>query len=61
MKSSVTAVILAAGKSSRLGFERPKVLQEVAGRVMLFYVLELGLQVAQRNILVVSPRYASGT
>jgi bifunctional UDP-N-acetylglucosamine pyrophosphorylase/glucosamine-1-phosphate N-acetyltransferase len=38
--SRITAVILAAGKGTRLKSERPKVLHEVCGRPMLAYVLD---------------------
>jgi len=37
---SATAVILAAGKSTRMKSRRPKVLHEVCGRPLLHYVLE---------------------
>src|SRR3954465_8702298 len=36
---SPTAIILAAGKSTRMKSRRPKVLHEVCGRPMLDYVL----------------------
>ena len=38
-----TAVILAAGKGTRMKSERPKVLHEVAGRAMLDHALDVGL------------------
>ena len=54
MSSSTTAIVLAAGKGTRLKSDRPKVLQEVAGQAMLAYVLETGFCVAGRGILVLS-------
>ena len=35
----VTAIILAAGKGTRLKSKRPKVLHEVGGRALLLYVI----------------------
>jgi bifunctional UDP-N-acetylglucosamine pyrophosphorylase/glucosamine-1-phosphate N-acetyltransferase len=39
-KPRIGAVILAAGKGTRLKTERPKVLHEICGRPMLHYVLD---------------------
>ena len=38
--SAVTAVVLAAGKGTRMQSDLPKVLHEVAGKPMLFHVVE---------------------
>ena len=37
---SAAAIIMAAGKSTRMKSRRPKVLHEVCGRPMLHYVLQ---------------------
>jgi bifunctional UDP-N-acetylglucosamine pyrophosphorylase/glucosamine-1-phosphate N-acetyltransferase len=50
-----TAVIAAAGKGSRLGFDKPKVLYPVAGRSILAWLLDLILPCCQTVVLVVSP------
>lgn len=47
------AVILAAGVSSRMNTELPKVLHEVCGRPMLAYVLDACREVGVRKIYVV--------
>lgn len=47
------AVILAAGVSSRMNTELPKVLHEVCGRPMLGYVLDACREVGVRKIYVV--------
>jgi len=51
--SAVAAVILAAGKGTRMRSERPKVLYEVAGRPMVGHVLEAALGLAPRVVAVV--------
>jgi bifunctional UDP-N-acetylglucosamine pyrophosphorylase/glucosamine-1-phosphate N-acetyltransferase len=48
-----TAIILAAGISSRMHTELPKVLHEVCGRPMLAYVLDACRQVGIEKIYVV--------
>jgi bifunctional UDP-N-acetylglucosamine pyrophosphorylase/glucosamine-1-phosphate N-acetyltransferase len=50
---SLTAIILAAGKSTRMKSKRPKVLHEVAGRPMLHYVLQACYQAGCSRVLVV--------
>ena len=52
--SAVAAVVLAAGKGTRMRSERPKVLYEVAGRPMVGHVLEaaLGLQPSAVAVVV---------
>ena len=47
------AIILAAGVSSRMNTELPKVLHEVCGRPMLGYVLDACREVGVRKIYVV--------
>jgi bifunctional UDP-N-acetylglucosamine pyrophosphorylase / glucosamine-1-phosphate N-acetyltransferase len=49
----VTAIILAAGKSKRMGTPVPKVLLPVAGRPLLSYVLESARTAGVTRILVV--------
>lgn len=53
MKARLTAVILAAGKGTRMCSERPKVLYELCGRPMLLYVLEAVRSVKPDRIVVV--------
>ena len=49
----LTAIILAAGKSTRMITDRPKVLHEVCGRPMLAYVLDACRQAGVKRLLVV--------
>lgn len=53
MAGGLAAVILAAGKSTRMVTDLPKVLHEVCGRPMLAYVLEACRKVGAQKILVV--------
>ncbi len=53
MAGGLAAVILAAGKSTRMVTDLPKVLHEVCGRPMLAYVLEACRKVGVEKILVV--------
>jgi len=54
---SITAIILAAGKGTRMKSDRPKVLHEVCGQPMLAHVLDACRQAgAQRVIVVVGHR-----
>src|SRR5688572_30861175 len=50
---SLTAIILAAGKSTRMKSKRPKVLHEVCGRPMLHYVLKACYEAGVTRALVV--------
>jgi len=52
-KPRIGAVILAAGKGTRLQSERPKVLHEVCGRPMLAYVIEACRAAGVADCLVV--------
>jgi bifunctional UDP-N-acetylglucosamine pyrophosphorylase/glucosamine-1-phosphate N-acetyltransferase len=53
MAGGVAAVILAAGKSTRMVTDLPKVLHEVCGRPMLAYVLEACRRIGVEKLLVV--------
>lgn len=53
MAGGLAAVILAAGKSTRMVTDLPKVLHEVCGRPMLAYVLEACRNVGVQKIAVV--------
>jgi bifunctional UDP-N-acetylglucosamine pyrophosphorylase / glucosamine-1-phosphate N-acetyltransferase len=50
-----TAVVPAAGRGSRLGFDRPKILFPVAGRPVLAWLLDALLPVARSVVFVLSP------
>ena len=50
---SLTAVILAAGKSTRMKSRRPKALHEICGRPMLAYVLRACYDAGCSRVLVV--------
>ncbi len=52
--SRVRAILLAAGKGTRMKSERPKVLHEVCGRPMLWYVLRALQGAGIEDILVVT-------
>jgi bifunctional UDP-N-acetylglucosamine pyrophosphorylase / glucosamine-1-phosphate N-acetyltransferase len=49
----IAAVILAAGKSTRMKSDTPKVLHEVCGRPMIEYVLEAARQAGATRLIVV--------
>jgi bifunctional UDP-N-acetylglucosamine pyrophosphorylase/glucosamine-1-phosphate N-acetyltransferase len=53
--SSWTAVVPAAGRGSRLGFGRPKILYPVAGRPVLHWLLDVLTPGCGRLVFVVSP------
>jgi bifunctional UDP-N-acetylglucosamine pyrophosphorylase/glucosamine-1-phosphate N-acetyltransferase len=53
MAGGLAAVILAAGKSTRMVTDLPKVLHEVCGRPMLAYVVEACRKVGVQKILIV--------
>jgi bifunctional N-acetylglucosamine-1-phosphate-uridyltransferase/glucosamine-1-phosphate-acetyltransferase GlmU-like protein len=50
-----TAIVAAAGKGSRLGFNRPKILFPVAGRSILEWLLDFLLPACQTVVFVLSP------
>ena len=49
----VAAVILAAGKGTRMGSDRAKVLHELAGRALVLHVLDTCRAVGLRDLVVV--------
>jgi UTP-glucose-1-phosphate uridylyltransferase len=51
-----TAVIPAAGRGSRLGFDQPKILYPVCGKPILAWLLDLLLPHCQSVTLVLSPQ-----
>jgi len=57
--AAVAAVILAAGKGTRMRSDRPKVLFEVAGRPMVGHVLEAALGLHPKRVVVVVGHGAS--
>jgi bifunctional UDP-N-acetylglucosamine pyrophosphorylase/glucosamine-1-phosphate N-acetyltransferase len=50
-----TVVIAAAGKGTRLGFDKPKILFPVAGRTILDWLLDRFTPVIEHVVLVLSP------
>ena len=53
MKKDIAIIILAAGKSTRMKSEKPKVLHELCGRPMLGYLLDLAVSLKARKIVTV--------
>jgi len=53
LPDSVTIVILAAGKGTRMKSNTAKVLHTISGRPMILYVLEAAVEVANTNVIVV--------
>ncbi|HUT57970.1 MAG TPA: NTP transferase domain-containing protein, partial [Phycisphaerae bacterium] len=51
--SEVSAIILAAGKGTRMNSDAPKVLHEVCGRPMLAWVIDACRAIEVDRILVV--------
>lgn len=54
-RANWTAVIAAAGRGTRLGFDKPKILYPVAGRPILEWLLHLLLPACETVVLVLSP------
>lgn len=50
-----TALIPAAGRGTRLGFDQPKILFPIAGRTILEWLVELLRPLCSRFVLVLSP------
>ena len=53
MASALRAIVLAAGKGTRMNSSRPKVLHEAAGRPVLHYVLDLCEELGSETVVVV--------
>ncbi|HQZ16253.1 MAG TPA: bifunctional UDP-N-acetylglucosamine diphosphorylase/glucosamine-1-phosphate N-acetyltransferase GlmU [Vicinamibacteria bacterium] len=59
MASALRAVVLAAGKGTRMNSARPKVLHEAAGRPILHYVLDLCEELGAETVVVVGHQAAA--
>jgi len=53
MKNNIAVIILAAGKSTRMKSDMPKVLHKLCGRAMLGYVLELVASLKPKQVVAV--------
>lgn len=53
MGKNINAVILAAGKGTRMKSEKPKVLHEIFGKTLLGYVLDAGVNVVKKSFVIV--------
>ena len=53
MKNNIAVIILAAGKSTRMKSETPKVLHNLCGRPMLGYVLDLVASLRPKQVVAV--------
>ncbi len=53
MKNDIAVIILAAGKSTRIKSETPKVLHSLCGRPMLGYVLDLVASLKPKQVVAV--------
>jgi len=53
MANPLRAIVLAAGKGTRMNSSRPKVLHEAAGRPLLHYVLDLCAELGAQTSVVV--------
>jgi bifunctional N-acetylglucosamine-1-phosphate-uridyltransferase/glucosamine-1-phosphate-acetyltransferase GlmU-like protein len=54
-----TALIPAAGRGTRLGFDRPKILFPIAGATILEWLLDLLKPLCRRYVLILSPEGVS--
>ncbi len=59
MASALRAIVLAAGKGTRMNSARPKVLHEAAGRPILHYVLDLCAELGAETVVVVGHQAAA--
>ena len=53
IKNKIAVIILAAGKSTRMKSELPKVLHKLCGRQMLSYVLDLVASLKPAQVVAV--------
>jgi bifunctional UDP-N-acetylglucosamine pyrophosphorylase/glucosamine-1-phosphate N-acetyltransferase len=53
-----TAIIPAAGRGSRLGYDKPKILYPIAGRPILDWLIDLLEPTCQRMVFILSPHGA---
>ena len=53
MSETLSAIVLAAGKGSRMGSDLPKVLHEVGGRAMIHHVLDAARAAGVKRFVVV--------
>ncbi|MDD5097444.1 MAG: NTP transferase domain-containing protein, partial [Candidatus Omnitrophica bacterium] len=53
MKKEIAVIILAAGKSTRMKSQTPKVLHKLCGRPMLGYVLDLVETLKPKQVVAV--------
>ncbi len=58
MTSALWAIVLAAGKGTRMNSARPKVLHEAAGRPLLHYVLDRCRDLGAKTVVVVGHQAA---
>ena len=55
MRQSLSALVLAAGKGTRMNSRKPKVLHEIAGLPLVCHVIEAIKPLQPDNIVVVTP------
>ncbi len=53
MKNSLTIIILAAGKGTRMKSKKPKVLHKIANKEMILHVLDTSLKLKPDNVYIV--------